>query len=292
MRCTPSEVLGLNLATLQLWLDARESGIPLEAPESYGPFTVAGTPGQGLVLRIRDAPLRATEGWRSLYYDAQTWQLWLDGAGHRVFAAPRRSPPPRQVTIDASFRAGEVLGEFGPTARAGLATYPLQDIDMAIVVNWLAETGDLVVHASGIDDGGAGYAFVGPSGAGKSTLIGEVMHRDRVAVLGEDQVVLRRENGHTLVYGTPWHTDPQRCSMGGVPLRKLFFLDRAASHSARPCAYTAGVERLMQDAFIPYYNRPGIVRILDTLSQLAQEVPFYTLGFQIGADVLSLIRDA
>ena len=48
----------------------------------------------------------------------------------------------------------------------------------------------------------------------------------------------------------------------------------------------------MPQALIPYYNRAGVERILDALPRLAARIPFYALGFQIGADVIGLIRDA
>jgi len=304
---TTSGVIGLRVGDLELWLDARGSDVHLAVPPCHAMFKVAGASGAGLTLRVRDGPLRPTEGWRSLFYDAETWQLWLDGAERYVFVAPRHSPPCRQIAVDAGFRVGEVTGEFGGRKVPARAVYPLSDIDIIIFSNWLAESGDLIVHASGIEDDGAGYAFVGHAGAGKSTLIGEVVsplgraadaattngeRRGAPVVLGEDQVIVRCREGQFLVYGTPWHTNPARCSPGGVPLKKLFFLNRAAGHGVEPCGRRAGIERLLQDAFIPYYNRAGTERILDTLLRLAEQVPFYTLDFRIGADVMSLIRAA
>jgi hypothetical protein len=97
-------------------------------------------------------------------------------------------------------------------------------------------------------------------------------------------IVRGHENGFT-VYGTPWHTDPRRCAPGGIPLKKVFFLDRSAAHGIESCGRRVGVERLLQNGLIPYYNRAGLERILDTLPRLADQVPFCTLGFQIGADV-------
>ena len=70
------------------------------------------------------------------------------------------APSPRQITIDAEFAAGEVIGEFAATDATKWSGYPLQDIDIMIFANWLAETGDLIVHASGVDDNGEGCAFV------------------------------------------------------------------------------------------------------------------------------------
>jgi len=253
---------------------------------------IHGEPGRGLTLHVRDGPPHCTDSWRSLFYDAETWQLWLDDVGRYVFAAPRHSLPSRQIAVDARFCAGEVTGEFGASAAAGRVIYPLQDIDIMILINWLAESGDLTIHAGGIDDHGAGYAFVGPAGAGKSTLVAELAASSEVTVLGEDQVIVRYRDGQFWVYGTPWHTNPARCSPGGIPLRKLFFLDRALGHRVEPCGRMAGIEHLMQDAFIPYYNRAGTVRILDTLARMGELVPFYTIGFQMGADVAKLTREA
>jgi hypothetical protein len=289
---TNPNAIGLRLANLELWLDGRGNGAHLAVPACHAKFMVAPPTGDGLTLRVRDGPLHSTKDWRSLFHDAETWQLWLDNDGRWVFVAPRHSPPPRQVAIDASFRTGEVISEFGASLPAGQSVYPLQDIDMAIVVNWLAQSGGLIVHAAGIDDDGMGYAFVGPSGAGKSTLAALLATSPSVTVLGEDQVIVKGEAGGFKVYGTPWHTDPARCSPGGVPLTKLFFLDRTAGHGIWPCGPRAGIERLLQDAFVPYYNRAGVDRILDTLPRLAEQVPFYTLGFDIGADVMALIREA
>lgn len=287
-----SHRLGLRVAGLELWLDAARTGLDLIVSACHTPFLASEAARVGLMLRVRNGPLPGTDGWQSVFHDRGTWQLWRDEAGRHVFVAPRDSPPRRQVAINADFRAGEVVGEYGGNWGAGHAVYPLQDIDMAIYANWLAESGDLIVHAAGIDDSGVGYAFVGPSGSGKSTLAAELSSDSSVTVLGEDQVIVRYQDGRSVVYGTPWHTNPARCSPGGVPLKKLFFLDRTAGHGVEPCERRAGIERLLQEAFIPYYNRAGVDRILEHLPRLAEQVPFYTLRFQIGADVMRLIRAA
>jgi hypothetical protein len=287
-----TDVIGLKLAGLDLWLDARGSGIHMVAPACYAQFLATDGLGDGLRLRVCDGRLRDAKGWQSLFHDQETWQLWRDGGGRYVFAPSRHSPPPRQIAVDAGFGHGEVVGEFGTNGSAGRAVYPLQDIDMMLFANWLAETGDLIVHAAGIDDGGAGYAFVGHSAAGKSTLASELASCCPVRVLGEDQVIVRYQEGQFLVYGTPWHTDPARCSPGGVPLKKLFFLDRAGARGVAPCGQREGIERLLPEAFIPYYNRAGVERVLDRLPCLAEQVPFYTLGYDLGSDVINMIRDA
>jgi hypothetical protein len=77
-----------------------------------------------------------------------------------------------------------------------------------------------------------------------------------------------------------------------VLLRKLFSLNGAKGHGLQPCEPRAGLKRVLQNAFFPSYNRAGGARILDSLLRLAEQVRFYTLCFQVGADVLALIREA
>jgi hypothetical protein len=111
-------------------------------------------------------------------------------------------------------------------------------------------------------------------------------------VLGEDQVILRYLEGRFWIFGTPWHLNASLCSPLGVPLDKLFFLDRTSGHGAGPFGPLEGTARLLQTAFVPYYDRAGVTRILDTLARLAEQVRFYTLGYRLGADLLELVRDA
>ena len=288
---TRSNTLGLRVADLGLWLDAGNSSVQLTVDPCHARFLSTSALGDDLVLRLRDGPPRTTDGWKSVFYDAGTWQLWLDRAGRFVFAAPRGSPPRRQLVVDAAFAAGEIIGEFRSMAAQGQTVYPLQDMDVVLYANWLANYGDLILHASGMAIDGRGYAFAGPAGSGKSTLVTALVGAP-ATVLGEDTVILRHKDGRFWIYGTPWHLDPERCSPEGVPLEKLFFLERRGGHSAQPLPPADGVARLLQTAFVPYYRPDAVSRILGTLSHLAGQVPFYTLSFHLGADVMQLIEEA
>jgi len=185
-----------------------------------------------------------------------------------------------------------VVGEFAAGAPDGRAVYPLQGIDMALYANWLACYGDMILHAAGVAVDGQGYCFVGASGAGKSTLTTTLAATAAVTVLGEDQVILRRINDQFWIYGTPWHENTDRCSPGGAPLEKLFFLNRTIGNGVEACGRIEGITRLLQTAFVPYYRPDAVDKILDNLGRLAEQVPFYTLGYQLGADVIRLIREA
>lgn len=287
-----SKQLRLSIARLGIALDAGEVGLSMALPRCYAAFGTDEVLVGDLHLRVRSKPLSSIEGWQSLYYDKDTWQLWRDAVGSYAFVPSLDHQRRWRITVEPDYRSGEVVGERGNGARPAQTVYPLQDMDIRLYAKWLAEYGDLILHACGVEDRGAGYAFVGSAGAGKSTLASAVACSPEITVLGEDNVILRCIDSHFLLYGTPWHTDPARCSPGGVPLRKLFFLDRTGEPGVRAIGPLDGVQRVLQDSFIPYYDHPGVSRILASLGRLAGQVPFYVLSYRLGSDVLGLIREA
>jgi hypothetical protein len=285
------ELLNLAVADLTLALDARAAGIHMAAPECYRSFMASGPPVH-LNLRVSDGQLSQLGGWQSVFYDANTWQLWRDGAGHQVFVSPKNSAVHRQIAIDENYREGVLIGQLGASRSAAAPLWPLKDMDVALYANWLAEYGDLILHACGVTVAGEAYAFVGPAGAGKSTLASALSVAGGIAVLGEDTVVARRIEGRFVLFGTPWHTDPARCAPGGVPLHKVFFLDRTVKPGVCPIQPLEAIQRVLQNALIPYYNRAGVARIMDALVRMADETPFFSLSYRLGSDVLGLIRGA
>jgi len=299
----PAGLMGLRVACLRLWLDARETGLRLVAPASHVRFFEQETSEDGptcdghessevsgnLTLRVRNGPLPPAAAGRTPLCLTDVWELWLDETGRYTFVAPRQRPP-RLAIVDSDFTAGEVFGEF--SSSNGEGAYPLQGLGIRLYANWLAKWGDLVLHAAGTAVDGKGYCFAGSSGAGKSTLIASLAQNPSATVLGEDQVILRYLDGRFWIYGTPWHVNPDLCSPLGVPLEKLFFLNRDASQPLAAVAPSDGVTRVLQTAFIPYYRPEAVSAILDHLALLAETVPFYTLAYQLGDDPLALILGA
>lgn len=285
-----AHVMGLRVAELGLWLDARGAGLRLAAPPGHSRFLQPQTSALSgdLILPVRNGPLPETKVRRTLLCKTEIWELWLDEAGRYVFVAPRRWPP-RWAVVDTGFTAGEVIGDF--SSRNGEGCYPLQGIDIMFIANWLAGYGDVILHAAGVVLDEKGYCFVGPAGVGKSTLAAYLSMNHSALVLGEDQVILRYRECRFWIYGTPWHESPAMCSPRGVPLERLFFLDRTAGAGVAACTPLDGVARLLQTAFVPYYRPEAVSGILERLALLAQQVPFYTLSYQLGADVLKLIRE-
>lgn len=211
------------------------------------------------------------------------WELWNNSKGQFTFIGPLNKP---HVTfhIDHEFSNGVVYGDF--SGKKAPETYAFEGIEIVIFANWLANFSDVILHAAGIAVDGKGYAFVGSSGVGKSTLAEALAKEPGVTMLGEDQVVLRYLEEQFWIFGTPWHERPELCSPIGVPLTKVFFLERTDGEQLERLLPVEGVKRLLQTAFIPYYRSEKMPGILGRLTMLAEEVPFYRIRYQIGSTIL------
>jgi hypothetical protein len=288
--------MSLRVAGLGLRLEMDGAQLCLAPPAGHLKFlelqsSTAEAPAvpDNLLLHLRNISLPLDGATRSLLCRTEIWEMWLDEVGRYIFTAPREVPP-RWVVLDPGFVTGEVIGDFSSSDEAG--RYPLQGLDNVLFVNWLGIYGDLSLHASGVVVDGKGYAFIGPAGAGKSTLAAYLSACHAAQVLGEDQIFLRYLDGRFWIFGTPWHENPAMCSPDGVPLEKLFFLDRDARPGVERLTPGDGIARILQTAFIPYYRPKLVSSILDRLVLLAEQMPFHSLSYQLGEDVWELICSA
>lgn len=290
-----SKQLCLRMAGLVIRQEADDPAMRLIVPQAHAKFLdlqatkngKAASEGE-LHLQVQNEATWEAGKWGTEICRTEIWELWINEDGRYVFVAPRGQPP-RRAIVDMGFNAGEVLGDFG--SMEGEAVYPLQGLDNVMLSNWLANSGDVILHASGIMFKDKGYAFIGPAGAGKSTVARSLVEQDGVTVLGEDQLVLRCIEGELWIYGTPWHLNPEMCSPMGARLSKLFFLDREMDGSVKTCKAVDGVAHILRTAFIPYYQPKGVEAIVEHLEYLAEQVPFYTLHYQLGSNVLKLITE-
>lgn len=268
-------------------LDSARGDARFFLPECYDKFDVSSQNSEWqkiLNITIQSSPKTIDLSPYPLTCLTDIWELRRTDQGGLVFSTKRNNFP-KTLIIENNYTKADLFGNFKTTD--GLLTYPLENLDMLIAVNWLAEQGDLVLHASGVIVDGEGYAFLGKSGAGKSTLAAALAKDHHAQVLGEDQIILRHMENKFWIFGTPWHENPAMCSPEGIPLAALFFLDRETDYGIQSISAPEGLSRIMQTAFVPYYRPELIPSIIDNLVKLAVEIPFYQLSYRLGEDVYS-----
>jgi len=282
----------LSVAGLRLEIEEGKHQLSTDSLPCHFKFvSPTGEPESNSVLRLRfaDAPDYDTHQLLTPICRNEIWELWLDPAGKYVFTQPGQVPQ-RWIVIAPDFTTGFIYGDFSALAHSSF--YPLEYLDIVIYSNWLALRGDLILHASGIAWQDKAFVFIGHSGAGKSTLVSDLSALPKVTVLGEDQLVLRKIDQKFFVYGTPWHENPDRCDPRGVPLSKIFFLDRGAKQTLTPLSGFDASVRIMTTAFVPYYFPERVQAIMDTLSKLPTQTRAFVLAYQRGSDILETLKRA
>lgn len=292
-----NKICKFSIANLELVLDTRGTGKFLKIPPCNQKFLITpdGVSGEeessesNIILKVKRDISFDTGSLINLLCHNEIWELWKDIQGNFVFTLVGHAAK-RWIIIQPDFLAGEIIEENISSHAVGY--FPLQYIEIVIYANWLANFGDVILHASGVAIDGKGYCFIGSSGAGKSTLATDLAGKAGVTILGEDQVILRYHSNQFWIFGTPWHESIDYCSPAGVPISKVFFLDRNSSQVLSHLGKFDGVVRLLQTAFIPYYRKDRLEAIIGNLDLFASQIPFYTLAYRRGSDLIKTILAA
>jgi hypothetical protein len=199
--------------------------------------------------------------------------------------------PHRMAIFDSDFTRGEIHTDTTVWASAaeGRLPFPLcHPLGPLTLVSVLARAGGLMVHSCGIDDNGAGYAFVGSSTYGKSTMA-KIWNRS-ACVLNDDRIVIRRSEDCFKIYGTPWPGEFPSVSPGGVKLERIFFLQKSGRNALRPLGPAQASIQLLQRSQAPLWDVNISARVLDFVADLVNRVPSYILEFLPDESIVDFIR--
>ncbi|MBE2268129.1 MAG: hypothetical protein IAE80_07830 [Anaerolinea sp.] len=165
--------------------------------------------------------------------------------------------------------------------------HPLPEL---LTVLLLAQGRGVMMHACGVDDHGRGYLFSGSSGSGKSTLARLWTESGQGAVLNDDRIILRVEDGAVWMYGTPWHGLFPEFRPERVQLERIFFLYHAPKNVVNAVDGSAAVAGLLTRCFPVIWNTAATVYTIDFMTALARKVPCSSLHFVPDSDVIDLVR--
>lgn len=252
-------------------------------------FVVARDDRQGLVFEVVARDGIAFKPTQVLLEHPAAYAIGLSSDGSYLLRGWAQPGPPCVAQINRTFRRGTVWVP-ERLARAPGGFYPLATIDIIVFLNWLAATGDVIVHSAGVSDRGKGYLFVGPSGAGKSTMAGLWLDVAGARVLSEDQTILLWRHRKIWAYGGPWHTDAARCAPMGVPLAAVFVLSHGRENRAKACSRMEAVLSIATNGYLPLYQQAGMQAILANLDVLSRLIPVFRLEFRPDTEVVDFVR--
>lgn len=297
------KIYRIKIAKLRLWLEVADKKFDFIIPPGHqkfqqpvlneqADFTFKTNRNQNvsnkLVLTMHEGLPEHQDDFGLPLLQTPSWDLWESQSSiYTLFI--KEEIPPRLARIDHKFTVGDLFVGFSNNSEA---IYPPGQLETRLFSLWLSSFGDIILHASGVEKDGKGYCFLGESGAGKSTLARVLAEDPQATILGEDTIILRYLDGGFRIFGTPWHLDPDFCSPAGVPLEKMFFLDRFKQNGINLAPNTVGISQVLQTAVIPYYHPVGLSKVLDNLVLLSGLVPFFNFSYRLGADAWKLILTA
>lgn len=155
----------------------------------------------------------------------------------------------------------------------------------------LAQEGGLLLHASGLLYRGSGFVFSGASGTGKSTMAGWFAERD-AQILSDERIILKTTPTGTRFFGTPWIGSGAFAANASAPLTRLFCIRHGVEqHRLESVPASRIVSFLLQQTFLPYWDRIAMDATLDSLVSMTQQIPCMSLACLKDPNVVDAIMN-
>ena len=174
--------------------------------------------------------------------------------------------------------------------KGGLHSLSLLPSDQLVLARVLAYREGCFFHSSAVSFENKGLLFVGHSEAGKSTIV--EMLKDKVEILCDDRVIVRRWQDGFKIHGTWSHGEISQVSAGSAPLKAILFLEK--SQENRLIALDNNqeiVKRHLACLIKPFVTADWWEKMLSLVEKIAQEVPCYRLQFDKSGKVVELVKE-
>jgi hypothetical protein len=170
----------------------------------------------------------------------------------------------------------------------GMEVDPLEyPLDGLILYYLTVITGDIMIHASGMNRSGKGYIFSGVSGKGKSTIAG-LWENTGAKVIHDDRIIIRKSGSDYMMYNTPVYNndDPQEST-----LNRIFIIDHGSENRIVPVKGALAVSLVMTNCIQHNWGAEIIAKLLDAVSVMCETIPTARLFFVPDKSVTELILE-
>lgn len=155
----------------------------------------------------------------------------------------------------------------------------------------LIRQGGFLIHSCGVIIDKGAYILSGPSGSGKTT-IARLVNNGSTLLSDETTAVVKKDKGY-YSYATPFFGDFGRITQNKkAPLKGILFLKKSTKFSHKRIRASFAAARLLENIFLigdkKGYN---INRLFDIVSDVAEKVPLYELGFLPDINIWRYIKE-
>lgn len=164
--------------------------------------------------------------------------------------------------------------------------YPLLEL---IFIWYLSKNKGCLFHACGIELNKCGFLFLGNSEEGKSTL-GNLFQPQGV-ILNDDRVIVKKMKNEFYMFGTPWHSTPDRVVNKKVKLDYIFLLKKSKRNKVSQCLRAIALNALITRSFLPFWDRKGLTQVLDLFLEISQNTPIFWLEFKNDSSITDFLSN-
>ncbi|PYX28972.1 MAG: hypothetical protein DMG77_13900 [Acidobacteria bacterium] len=235
-------------------------------------------------IQVKWADSLTPRAGRQLFDSGTTWRVYEDEAGFQFdFNSPVFGKRPyKRLHVDKRFRQAALHMSEESFAGFPNVAEPLEyPLDELLIMHRLTQEQAVELHSCGIvSSDGTGNLFVGHSGAGKSTTTRLWTSLEDVEILSDDRIIVRREHGEIVMYGTPWHGEAAFASPASAPLSRIFILEHGLGNTPVRLSPSQAVAELFARSFVPFHRHEYVNSALEFLQDVVNVVPCYRYTFE------------
>jgi len=162
--------------------------------------------------------------------------------------------------------------------------YPL---DGLILYYLTVMHGDIMIHASGVNNLGHGFIFSGVSGKGKTTMA-KLWDNTGAKVVHDDRLIIRNTGTGYRMYNTPVYNNDEPHDS---PLNKIFIIEHGMNNKLVPVKGAAAVSLVMANCIQHNWGPDIIARLLGSVSIMCNTIPVVKLSFVPDKSVIDHILE-
>ena len=288
----------LNIAGYNIGFEASASGPDLK-PSVRFLRNINHSNGSDILIRVHSEPFKLPHGaervFRAPYVEeingiqfnneTNFWSVWKYHSELYIWTIFPLSVSEKNAVLKFSLTSMEWdLWIYGAQDETDPLEYPL---DGLILYYLTVINGDIMIHASGVNNSGHGYIFSGVSGKGKSTMA-NLWDSSGAKVIHDDRLILRNTRGGYRMFNTPiYNNDEPREST----INKIFIIEHGPENMILPLKGANAVTQVMANCIQHNWGGDIIARLLGSISIMCGTIPISKLFFKPDRSVIDLILD-
>ena len=275
-----------------------QSDLPL-TDKTFSPkfkvFQIDGPLNENIVLHHRFEVFRVKLNVENRVYMKPPWAVYHQD-GQWIYQWIKAEPPHenyfKTVVTDNEHSFLDIYNDRSmkeKLLRGELTSLTMFPTDQILLGRILAYRNGCIMHSLGVNLDEQGFLFVGHSDAGKSTMAGFM--KQGADILCDDRNIIRKINNVYFVSGTWSHGDVPDVSPETVPLKGIFFLEKANTNQVIPVAdKRQAFKQLLACMIRPLATHDWWDKSLEFLSDLCQQVPCWNLQFDQTGKAYNLMK--